>query len=181
MLRRSRREGRGICFYMGRENMKRQKGQSILEFALVLPIFLFVLIGIMAFGMYFSDFIALNSIARSVAREASLLDNTTTAFSTINDRYVSNVPSGSVKETYYLPNAAYTWDPADTVGGMIIKQSEKNSSNVRVTLKAKVVGSGPVHVLANLMGDNSFLTKIEVEYEMYWEKKPTTTTTSTGG
>ena len=49
-----------------------QKGQSILEFAVVLPLFLLVIYGIIYFGMAFTDYMALNNIARSSVREASL-------------------------------------------------------------------------------------------------------------
>ena len=52
--------------------MKRKKGQSIVEFAIVLPFFLLLLFGIFYSGMLFHDYSTLSNIARSAAREAAL-------------------------------------------------------------------------------------------------------------
>ena len=151
----------------------KQRGQTIVEFALVIPLFVFILMGIMAFALYFSDYIALNNIARSVAREAALLTNDEDGeyWNEIIDRYVSNVPETSNPATYYLPNSAYTWDPST----MTIAAS--GTKDVKVTLTANVSDGGPVKALANIMGDDSFLNSINVEYIMYWEKQPTDTST----
>ena len=53
--------------------MKNQKGQGILEFAIILPLFLLLSIGAIFFGMMFADYVAINSIASRSAREASLI------------------------------------------------------------------------------------------------------------
>ena len=157
----------------------RQRGQTVVEFALVLPLFLLILMGIMSFALYFSDYIALNNIARSVAREAALLTNEEDdgeLWSGIVTRYVNDVPENADQATYYLPNSAYEWDPAT----MLITKSGTNDKNVKVTVTANVSSSGgPVRALANIMGENSFLSSFTIEYEMYWEKKPTTTATNT--
>ena len=52
--------------------MKKHKGQSVVEFALVLPQFLFIMFGIIYTGMMFHDYTTLSNIARSSAREASV-------------------------------------------------------------------------------------------------------------
>ena len=52
--------------------MKKQKGQVIIEFALILPLFLILLFGIIYCGMLFYDYISLSNIARSAAREAAI-------------------------------------------------------------------------------------------------------------
>ena len=49
-----------------------QRGQSMLEFGIVIPFFLVFIMGIAYFGAAISDYIALNNMARSCAREASL-------------------------------------------------------------------------------------------------------------
>lgn len=51
---------------------RRQRGQSMVEFAIVIPFFLVFIMGIAYFGAAISDYIALNNMARSCAREASL-------------------------------------------------------------------------------------------------------------
>lgn len=49
-----------------------QRGQSMLEFGIVVPFFFVFIMGIAYFGAAISDYIALNNIARSCAREASI-------------------------------------------------------------------------------------------------------------
>lgn len=53
--------------------MKKQKGQVIIEFALILPLFFILLFGIIYCGMLFYDYISLSNIARSAAREAAIV------------------------------------------------------------------------------------------------------------
>ena len=56
--------------------MKNNKGQSLVEFALVVPFFLFLLFAIIYCGMLFHDYSALSSVARSAAREAAIVEKT---------------------------------------------------------------------------------------------------------
>ncbi|MDY6290804.1 MAG: TadE/TadG family type IV pilus assembly protein [Succiniclasticum sp.] len=56
--------------------MKKQKGQSLVEFALVLPLFLFLVFAIIYAGMLFHDYTTLTGIARSAAREAAIVERT---------------------------------------------------------------------------------------------------------
>ena len=53
--------------------MKKNKGQSLVEFALILPLFLFLVFAIIYCGMLFHDYSSLSSIARSAAREAAIM------------------------------------------------------------------------------------------------------------
>lgn len=57
--------------------MKRQKGQDIVEFALLLPIFLFVLCGIIYCGFMFGDYQTVQGIVRNAAREAAVVGHYT--------------------------------------------------------------------------------------------------------
>ena len=52
--------------------MKKQKGQVIVEFAIVLPLFLFLIFGLIYSGMLFHDYSTLSNIARSAAREKAI-------------------------------------------------------------------------------------------------------------
>lgn len=56
--------------------MEKNKGQSLVEFALILPLFLFLIFAIIYAGMLFHDYSALSSIARSAAREAAIVEQT---------------------------------------------------------------------------------------------------------
>lgn len=49
-----------------------QRGQSMVEFGIVIPFFFVFIMGIAYFGAAISDYIALNNMARSCAREASI-------------------------------------------------------------------------------------------------------------
>ncbi len=53
--------------------MKKNKGQSLVEFALVVPFFLFLVFAIIYAGMLFHDYSTLTGIARSAAREAAIM------------------------------------------------------------------------------------------------------------
>ena len=73
-----------------------QRGQSMLEFGIVIPFFLVFIMGIAYFGAAISDYIALNNIARSCAREASLVNEpsaTRRSMSSPHSRYASSMAS----------------------------------------------------------------------------------------
>ena len=54
--------------------MKKQNGQVIVEFAIVLPLFLFLVFGLIYSGMLFHDYTSISNMARSAAREAAVTD-----------------------------------------------------------------------------------------------------------
>jgi Flp pilus assembly protein TadG len=51
---------------------RREDGQALIELALILPIFLLMLLGIVQFGSVFRDYIALTDATRVGARQASV-------------------------------------------------------------------------------------------------------------
>ncbi len=55
--------------------MKKHKGQVIVEFALILPLFLLILYGVIYSGMMLHDYSTLSNIARASAREAAITGN----------------------------------------------------------------------------------------------------------
>ena len=83
-----------------------QKGQSLVEFAFVLPLFLVIIIAILNFGMIFMDYQALNGIARSSAREASLI-----TADEYNSSGYANVYATYANES--LPVTIYNWNPSN--------------------------------------------------------------------
>lgn len=60
----------------GESIVKKNKGQSLVEFALVVPFFLLLLFAIIYCGMLFHDYSTLSSVARSAAREAAIVEKT---------------------------------------------------------------------------------------------------------
>ena len=55
-----------------RRRARREDGQAYVEFALVLPILLLVVMGIIQFGTVFKDYIALTDSVRVGARQAAV-------------------------------------------------------------------------------------------------------------
>ena len=65
--------------------MRKQKGQSLVEFALVFPFFLLLVFGVIYSGMLFYDYSTLSNVARSAARERAI-----TKTDTGSDQIISN-------------------------------------------------------------------------------------------
>ncbi|RIV22837.1 pilus assembly protein [Alicyclobacillaceae bacterium I2511] len=55
-----------------KNHARRDEGQALIEFALVLPVFLLLLLGIIEFGLIFSKYLTLEEAARNGARSVSL-------------------------------------------------------------------------------------------------------------
>lgn len=68
-----------------RSIVKEESGQSIVEFALILPVLMLIVVGIIEFGWLFNGKITLTSAAREGARVAAIVKNETTATAAINE------------------------------------------------------------------------------------------------
>ena len=55
--------------------MNKQKGQSLVEFTLVLPFFLLLIFSLIYTGMLFYDYSTLSNVARTAARERAITDS----------------------------------------------------------------------------------------------------------
>ena len=64
---------------------KSEKGQSLVEFALVLPVLMMILLGIIEFGWLFNAQITLTSAAREGARVYAIEDNLTLITNAVNN------------------------------------------------------------------------------------------------
>lgn len=82
-----------------------QKGQSMVEFALVVPFFIMVFLIVSYMGLLFVDYLAFSDIARSSAREAAL--GGAGQYQTIRNKYISAYNNGDLMHTHL-----YTWDPS---------------------------------------------------------------------
>jgi Flp pilus assembly protein TadG len=81
----------------------RERGQALVELALVLPIFLLLLLGIVQFGSVFRDYIALTDATRVGARQASVARSTIPA-----DSRVANITQRVHKAGVNLDSAKMT-------------------------------------------------------------------------
>ncbi len=84
----------------------KEKGQAIVEFAIILPFLIMFVLGIMYGGFLYSDYEALNDLARTIARDASMATSTS-YYDTIRTKYIELASSSSL-----LPNNLYVWDPS---------------------------------------------------------------------
>ena len=83
-----------------------QRAQGIVEFAVVLPLFLLLSMGVIYFGMAFSDYLTMSNTVRSVAHEASL-KSTDDDYKTV----IRNATSGIT-----MVSDIYVWQPDSTNG-----------------------------------------------------------------
>lgn len=145
--------------------LNEQKGQSILEFAFVLPLFLLILFAIFFISMVMADYLTLSSIARSSAREAAIVSDKTyyeSSYKKIRDKYKKDK----------LPVAIFQWNP-EQESNFMIKYNE-DSHNVTVVMNAALNPEGSalaktVYGLANKTNSNF---KLNVTYTMYSEYTP---------
>lgn len=72
-----------------RRFLRDRMGQTIVEFALVLPLFLLIVFGTAYFGMAFADYSTLNNLSRDIAREAAYSSDGD--YTEITDRYTEDV------------------------------------------------------------------------------------------
>ena len=70
------RAGQTLRERKGHFVMKKQKGQTLVEFTLILPFFLLLIFGLIYSGMLFYDYSTLSNMARSAARERAITPTT---------------------------------------------------------------------------------------------------------
>ncbi len=128
--------------------MKKQKGQVIIEFALILPLFLLMIFGLIYSGMLFHDYSTVSNMARSAAREAAIIQGTD-GYSTIKSYYL-NQGQG-------LLTNLYKTDSFDIKRG----KEDNNSNEVYVNITMKRNFSFPLIdiVLPETFGIDYFMRK----------------------
>ena len=145
----------------------KQKGQSIIEFALVLPLFLLLVFGLFYIGMFFADYLTLSSIARSSAREAAIIVD--------KSEVEKNYPSVKKSyENYKLPMDIYDWKTEHNFDIKNVEINEKDgSTNVVVTINASLNDNGLMLVnIVNKLADIADKdTTLNITYTMYSEYK----------
>ena len=138
--------------------MKRQKGQDIVEFALLLPIFLLVLCGIIYCGFMFGDYQTVQGIVRNAAREAAVVGRYTKSadpsqpktdnYQVIADKYNQILKEQNVITHLYVP---------DAVGVQVYATNDKKGkpeNAVHATLKLELTKSDVsfVNYIQNVVG-----------------------------
>ena len=139
--------------------MHNQKAQGIVEFALVLPLFLLLVMGIIYFGLAFSDYLTMSNTVRSIAHEASLKEDES-EYKTV----VQNCTNGVA-----LVNDIFIWQPSsDGTNNKYLKVNYNTTTkNVEVTATAEYNKDSTIGtVLKNFVG-SSAEGDINIKYSMY--------------
>lgn len=148
-----------------------QRGQSMVEFGIVIPFFLIFIMGIAYFGAAISDYIALNNMARSCAREASIGGLST--YRQLENHYLAqNLTAG-----------LYEWGPQAYSKGLakidvqpdISEATTGNHGNVVVKLHSEIDMSQEnaatifKRLLIRWAGASPKVLDLDVTYTMYSE------------
>lgn len=116
--------------------MKKQRGQVIIEFALILPLFLLMIFGLIYSGMLFYDYSTLSNVARSAAREAAVTETVTNNDPTIIGHYYNiqkkEFTEGLITGLYKAKN-----DDAFTLA-IVSKTNEPDDIVVTITMSLNV-------------------------------------------
>jgi TadE-like protein len=94
--------------------LKRQEGQSVVEFALVLPLLALILMSILQFGILFNNYLTLTDAVRAGARKAAVsrhdVDRDDHVIAT-----VENAATALDKDELDVTVDSPTWGPGDKV------------------------------------------------------------------
>ena len=113
--------------------MKKHKGQSTVEFALVLPLFLLIMFGIIYTGMMFHDYTTLSNIARSCTRDVAIsAKDSSDSIKDAKDYYTPQL--NSLMTSFYKPIG----DNPITIN---IEQNE-NSDVIKTTINMQLNVNG---------------------------------------
>jgi hypothetical protein len=94
-------------------SLRDQQGQSMTEFALVLPILAFLLFAVIQFGIVFNNYITLTDATRAGARKAAVsrrdADPRGTCIAAIR------TSAENLKQSDLQPDCQSTWEPGEDV------------------------------------------------------------------
>ena len=144
--------------------LKSQKAQGIVEFAVVLPLFLLLSMGVIYFGMAFSDYLTMSNTVRSVAHEASL-KSTDDDYKTV----IRNATSGIT-----MVSDIYVWQPDSKNGNnndFLSVTYDADRHNVVVRAQAKLSKDSAIANAVNNMLGNSIGDAMSITYTMYTDRK----------
>ena len=144
--------------------LRGQRAQGIVEFAVVLPLFLLLSMGVIYFGMVFSDYLTMSNTVRSVAHEASLKST--------DDDYKAVIRNGTSGVT--LVSDIYVWQP-DSKNGInnefMSVTYDNTNHNVVVRAKAKINANSSIASAVDEILGNSISNAMDITYTMYTDRK----------
>jgi len=103
------------------KNQSDEYGNVMLELALIMPLFLLLLSGIVQFGFILNAKVAVNSASYEASRAATLADNPEqAAISSIEDYAKSTLPGWSFSDRLKAKINISGTDPGDTVSVQVV-------------------------------------------------------------
>lgn len=131
--------------------MQKRKGQVIVEFALILPLFLLMLFGIIYSGMMYHDYSTLSNIARASAREAAISGNMEVGqrYSAIEDNYKAQF--NNLLTSFYVAQ--------DTENPIKIEQATADSIRSTIIMQLNVSGYFVEMILPPTFGVQYYMRK----------------------
>lgn len=113
--------------------MRAQKGAALVEFAIVLPLLMLLLMGIMEFGMIMHDYIMLAQGAREGARTAAVGGSVRAIQNRVTEASLPGVRPEMVQITAFDANTGGWVAVGDTASGT--KNNVPSDGILRVTIK----------------------------------------------
>jgi Flp pilus assembly protein TadG len=93
--------------------LRRSEGQTMVEFALVLPILCLLLFGVIQFGIVFNNYVDLTDAVRAGARKAAVSRQTADPAGTATQAVVNS--AGDITINPAKVSVTSTWQPGDDV------------------------------------------------------------------
>ena len=161
--------------------MKHEKGQDIVEFALLLPVFILIICGIIYVGFFFGDYMTLSNIVRTAARETAVIEDKAedinnggkTKYEKIEDKYddlLYKTQNDSNQKQFittlylYKRHNFHVYQPGDSK----VTNAPKDSLTVDLVMTLNR-GQGFVNALENLGLIDPDDYNYEIVYYMYDE------------
>lgn len=104
--------------------LRRNKGQAMIEFAIVIPLFFLMLYAFVYLAMFFHDYLTLNELTRDITRKEAV-----------------GIPFEDIRENYRnqtFLTSTYRFDPENDVRVITEDEGTGGGKSVTVTLTANV-------------------------------------------
>jgi Flp pilus assembly protein TadG len=102
----------------GRRHIRDERGQTMVELALVLPILCLLLFGVIQFGIIFNNYVTLTDAVRAGARRAAVSRHLGATDATAATRLAVKDAASDLDTTYFdshPPDVSSTWEHGEPV------------------------------------------------------------------
>lgn len=136
--------------------LSNSRGASLVEFALVLPLFMFLILGTIDMGRYMAATASVNTAAREAARYGSSVGENASAvkhYLDCNGMIAEGIGYGAGVD-FVASNFAITYDngPGTSVDASCVSGSVNNPSNIETGDRVVVTVTRPFSMVSPLVG-----------------------------